>query len=371
MYCLSIFQNTLVFSMINMLRAGFHKHKLIFKQPAGTSRGVLYGRDSLFLLLSDTLIPGVVGIGECGIIPGLSFDDRPDFEDAVRFLCDGINKGKVPDQQWFANWPSLMFAYETALRDLTNGGKRILFDSEFTAGQKGMPINGLVWMGDKDFMLRQVDEKIASGFEVIKLKVGAIDFNQELEILSVIRSAFDAGKITVRLDANGAFEVAEAPGKLEKLAKFGIHSIEQPVKHGNIAAMADICRHSPIPVALDEELIGISDSGEGKRLLDKILPQYIILKPSLLGGFEKSQQWIADAEERNAGWWVTSALESNIGLNAIAQWTATLGNPMPQGLGTGGLYINNITSPLELVKGHLHYNPQLPWDFSIAGVTGI
>lgn len=354
-----------------MLRAGFHKHKLIFKQPAGTSRGVLHSRDSFFLLLSDTLIPGVVGIGECGIIPGLSFDDRPDFENAVHFLCDRISNDEMPDQKWFANWPSVSFALETAMRDLAAGGNRILFDSKFSAGKRGMAINGLVWMGNKDFMLRQVDEKIASGFDVIKLKVGAIDFNQELEILNVIRSAFDAGKITIRLDANGAFEVAEAPNKLKKLAKFEIHSIEQPVKPGNISAMADICRHSPIPVALDEELIGISDSGERKRLLDKILPQYIILKPSLLGGFEKSQQWIADAEERNAGWWITSALESNVGLNAIAQWTATLGNPLPQGLGTGGLYINNITSPLEVVKGHLHYNPQLPWDFSIAGVTGI
>lgn len=350
-----------------MWKAHYHKHTLHYKLPAGTSRGVLLHRDAFYLLIQDTQNPGITGIGECGIIPGLSLDDRPQFEAAIQECCDRINQGQYPDSKWLDYWPSIGFALETALLDLKNQGQRILFESKFTRGVQPIAINGLIWMGEADDMLRQMNEKIESGFSVLKMKVGAIDFEREVELIRNIRQQYPSSKITIRLDANGAFEPAEALKKLEKLAQYEIHSMEQPIKAGNPAQMAEICRHSPIPVALDEELIGIADKDEMEKILDDIRPQFIILKPSLLGGFKKSEEWIHQAEIHGAGWWVTSALESNIGLNAIAQWTATLQKPLPQGLGTGSLYTNNIPSPLKVENGLLHFEPQNPWDVKFTG----
>ncbi|KAF0201152.1 MAG: Mandelate racemase/muconate lactonizing [Bacteroidetes bacterium] len=352
-----------------MLRARYHKHTLHFRQAAGTSRGVLHSRDSFFLLISDAERPEITGIGECGIIPGLSFDDRPGFEAALLELCGMLNQGNFPEKEWLNYWPSMAFALSTAITDLKNGGRRLLFESKFTSGESPIAINGLVWMGDPGFMLQQIEEKISEGFSVIKMKVGAIGFEEELALIRHIRMNFPSDSIEIRIDANGAFQFVDVFKKLEKLAAYSIHSIEQPIKAGNPDLMAEICRNSPIPVALDEELIGVFSNDAKKRLLDKILPQYIILKPSLLGGFENSQQWIKLAEERGAGWWVTSALESNIGLNAIAQWTATLNNPLPQGLGTGSLYSNNIPSPLQVENGFLHYKPETPWQLKFAGLN--
>lgn len=351
-----------------MLKADYHKHTLVFYQPAGTSRGVLLQRDVCFLLISDTGNDSITGIGECGTIPGLSFDDRPDLDSAIDFFCRELTRGNLPAKQWMENWPSIAFAFETALLDLKHGGKRLLFDTPFSAGKNPLPINGLIWMGKPDDMLQQIDEKIASGFTVIKIKVGAIDFAEELNLLRYIRSHFSEKQITIRLDANGAFDTIDAMKKIEKLSAFSVHSLEQPIKAGNVRAMKELCRNSPIPIALDEELIGISDRDKCERLIETILPHYLILKPTLLGGFEKSTAWIHLAENYGAGWWITSALESNIGLNAIAQWTATLNNPMPQGLGTGSLYTNNIPSPLKVEQGFLHYKPEEPWDLSLTGI---
>lgn len=351
-----------------MLSATYHRHRLIFRHPAGTSRGVLHHRDSFFLLLRDTLNPETTGIGECGVIPGLSPDDRPGFEERIISLCDEINQTSSVNTSGLENWPSIRFALETALFDLTGGGQRILFESQFTSGEKPININGLIWMGEEYFMLKQIDEKLAAGYRVIKIKVGAIDFDTELKLIAGIRKHFGEDQITIRLDANGAFSPGEADEKLKHLSDFAIHSIEQPIKQGNPATMAEICRTSPIPVALDEELINISGSDNKKKLLEQIKPQYIILKPSLLGGFYACREWIELAAEKGIGWWITSALESNIGLNAIAQWTATLGNDLPQGLGTGSLYTNNIPGPLEAANGVLRYLPGNPWDLTFAGL---
>jgi o-succinylbenzoate synthase len=351
-----------------MLKARYHKHTLHFRQPAGTSRGVLLHRDAYYLLIQDTEKSGITGIGECGIIPGLSLDDRPEFEVAVQECCHFINKGQYPDSNWLDLWPSIRFAIETAEKDLKTGGKRLLYDTGFTQNSQPIPINGLIWMGEADDMLRQINEKVNSGFSILKMKVGAIDFKKEVELIRSIRQQYPYSQISIRLDANGAFEPAEALKKLEILAALNIHSIEQPIKAGHPVKMAEICRHSPIPVALDEELIGITDKDEMEKLLSHIHPQYIILKPSLLGGFKKSEEWAHQAENQGAGWWITSALESNIGLNAIAQWTATLQNPLPQGLGTGSLYTNNVPSPLQVENGFLHFNPENPWDIKLTGV---
>lgn len=352
-----------------MLKARYRKHTLHFQLPAGTSRGVLLQRDAFYLLIQDTEKPGITGIGECGIIPGLSLDDRPQFEAAVQKCCHLINNGQYPDPTWLDLWPSIRFALETAEKDMDTGGKRFFYDNGFTQNSQPIPINGLIWMGEADEMLRQINGKVNSGFSVLKMKVGAIDFEKEVELIQHIRQHYPPNQITIRLDANGAFEYAEALKKLDILAAFNIHSIEQPIKAGHPTKMAEICHHSPIPVALDEELIGITDKDEMEKLLNLIRPQFIILKPSLLGGFIKSEEWVHQAENHGAGWWITSALESNIGLNVIAQWTATLQNPLPQGLGTGSLYTNNIPSPLQVENGFLHFKPENPWDLRHTGIS--
>ncbi|NUY79812.1 o-succinylbenzoate synthase [Flavobacterium sp. MAH-1] len=340
------------------MKATYKRYDLNFKRPSGTSRGVLTQKETWFLFLEHD---GKTGIGECGLLRGLSVDDRPDYEQKLQWVCKNIHLGEKVLWESFVEFPSIQFGIEMAFRSLESENPFVLFPSEFTNGQKSIAINGLVWMGNEAYMLEQIREKIASGFSCIKLKIGAIDFEKELDLLRFIRSNFTSGQIEIRVDANGAFTYDSALDKLNQLFGFELHSIEQPIAKNQTDKMAKLCSDTPFPIALDEELIGVFTAQEKADLLDKIKPQYIILKPNFVGGFRGSQQWIDLAEARNIGWWITSALESNIGLNAIAQWTYTLGNLMPQGLGTGALYTNNIDSPLVVKNGSLWYDPKLDW----------
>lgn len=342
------------------MQATYQKYILNFKRPSGTSRGVLTTKETWFLILKDG---DKKGIGECGILRTLSFDDRPDYEQKLQWVCQNISLGKEALWEALCEFPSIQFGVEMAFLSLKSNDPFILFPSAFTGGKDAIPINGLVWMGEKAFMKKQIGEKLAQGFSCIKLKIGAIDFNAELELLKYIRTQFTSEKIEIRVDANGAFSPEEALEKLDKLSEYHIHSIEQPIKAGHWEKMKELCQLSPIPVALDEELIGITRLEEKRKLLQKINPQYVIFKPSLIGGYKGTGEWLKMAEELGIGWWVTSALESNIGLNAISQWTYNTSSPLPQGLGTGGLYTNNISSPLYLEKGTIKYNPGLKWDF--------
>lgn len=344
------------------MKATYHKHILEFKAPSGTSRGVLKTKEAWFLVLQDGERQGV---GECGILRGLSYDDRPDYEDKLRWTCANIEQGK--DVLWEAlrEFPSIQFGVEMAFLSLASHNPYVLFPSAFTRGEKGIDINGLVWMGDEGFMREQLTQKLEDGFSCIKMKIGAIDVGQELAILESVRTHFDKNKIVLRVDANGGFAFAKAKHILEELAKLDVHSIEQPIAVGQEEEMASLCAQTPTPIALDEELIGVTEFSAKKELLERIRPQYIILKPSFIGGYKGSKEWISIADKMGIGWWVTSALESNIGLNAIAQWTYTINAQGPQGLGTGSLYTNNITSPLEIRKGKLNYNTKLDWDFNI------
>jgi len=343
-----------------MLRARYINHQLQFKFPAGTSRGVLLQKSSSFLILEKD---GFTGIGECSTIPDLSIDPQETYCKKIEEVCQLLNEGVHPETIDLSAYPSIAFGLETALFDLKAKGSKILFQTAFSEGKEGIPINGLVWMGDKEFMQMQIREKIAAGYHCIKLKVGAIDFETELEILSGIRGQFSPDDIEIRVDANGAFKPSEALEKLEKLSGFHIHSIEQPIRQGQLETMAELCQQSPIPIVLDEELIGVKPIHK-ESVIEKIKPAYIILKPSLIGGFSESEEWIRLAEKNNIGWWVTSALEANIGLNAIAQWTSTLNSSMPQGLGTGQLYHNNVPSPLTIEKARLIYKNETHWDLS-------
>ncbi|MEI8085259.1 MAG: o-succinylbenzoate synthase [Paludibacter sp.] len=334
--------------------------QLQFKFPAGTSRGVLLHKPSSFLILEKD---GFRGIGECSTIPNLSIDPETTYTQKLDEVCRLLNDGCDPNSIDLSAYPSIAFGLETALLDLAAKGSKQLFPSLFTEGKAGIPINGLVWMGDKVFMQKQIHEKIAAGYHCIKLKVGAIDFDSEMEIIAGIRQQFTPSDIEIRLDANGGFTPAEALEKLNKLSVFDIHSIEQPIRQQQWIAMAELCQKSPIPIVLDEELIGVKSS-EKEIVLAKINPAYIILKPSLIGGFGASEEWIRLAEKHNINWWITSALESNIGLNSIAQWTFTLNSKLPQGLGTGQLYHNNIPSPLEIDNANLYYRSENKWDLS-------
>ena len=344
-----------------MIKASYSKRTLFFKQPAGTSRGVLHQKDVFYLLLKDSENPSKKGIGEIAPIPGLSIDSISGLEKKVEILVQKINAGKEIPETEFEGFPAVKFAYETALKGIGSDSSILLYPSDFTIGKKGIPINGLIWMGTKEFMLQQVKEKLAAGFTCLKLKIGAIDFESELEILNSIRELYSADKLEIRVDANGAFTPENARRKLEKLATFDLHSIEQPIQPGQTMEMQKLCAETPLPIALDEELIGVTNRSEKVKLLEQIQPQYIILKPTLLGGIKACEEWISFTKERDIGWWVTSALESNIGLNAIAQWTATLGTENFQGLGTGGLFTNNIESTLYLSNGYLWNNPTGKW----------
>lgn len=342
------------------MKAKYCRYVLKFKQPAGTSRGVLHEKETYFLRLEDESAPGVYGIGECAVFRGLSADDVPGYEDKLKELCANIGRDEATDLQSF---PSIMFGLQTAIYDISNGGRMLPFPSAFTEGEAGIPINGLVWMGTKDEMLARIREKIEAGFTTIKLKVGAIDFENELEMVKFIRSSYSAESLTIRLDANGGFTPENALQRLSEFSKYGIHSIEQPIKAGQWEEMRRLCDNSPIDIALDEELIGVFTPERMGEMLDAVKPRYIILKPSLVGGFSGSQMWMQQAAVRGIGGWITSALESNVGLNAIAQWTARMGADMPQGLGMGTLYVNNIGSPLSVVGDSLRYDPSAVWSF--------
>lgn len=345
-----------------MVQAQYISHPLYFLRPAGTSRGVL--RDKLCWYIKLTGEDGLSGFGEVSFIPGLSIENPEELEIKLDHICKLISRGEMDPSQTLPALPGIQFALETALKDLKNGGERVLYPSGFTEGGSGILTNGLIWMGEKEFMLQQIRSKMDSGFRVLKMKVGALDFSLETEVLSWIRSEYGSGDLEIRLDANGAWKQKEAREKLKTLASFEIHSIEQPIAAGQIKAMAELCREQIIPIALDEELIGITVPEERDQLLQQISPQYIILKPGLLGGVSAAEDWIWYTGEKQIGWWITSALESNIGLNAIAQWTAQLGVSMPQGLGTGSLYSNNIPSPLQMEGEELWYRPARKWDLS-------
>ena len=340
------------------MKATYQKHLLYFKRPSGTSRGVLTEKETWFILLERD---GKKGIGECGLLRTLSIDDRPDYEERLQWTCDNIHLGKELLWEALIEFPSIQFGVEMAFQSLVSETPFLLFPSDFTKGEKSIPINGLVWMGEADFMKRQIEEKLIEGFRCIKLKIGALDFDSELQLLHFIRQHFTPEQIEIRVDANGAFDISMALDKIKQLAGFKIHSIEQPIQKNQTDSMSELCKTTPIPIALDEELIGVFSVEEKEALLLKIKPQYLILKPSFIGGFRGTTEWITLAEKHQIGWWITSALESNIGLNAIAQWTFMQHNTMPQGLGTGGLYTNNFDCPLAVSQGQLWYHKKLVW----------
>lgn len=345
-----------------MLKASYKKYILHFKRPSGTSRGVLTKKETWLLKVEKD---GKCGIGECGILRSLSFDDRPDYEKKLKWVVDNIHLGKEWLWELLRDYPSIQFGVEQAFLSLESSNPFVLFPSEFTQGKKSISINGLIWMGEESFMKEQIDEKLKQGFSCVKLKIGAIDFEKELELLRYIRQFYPPEKIELRVDANGGFDSSYTLDRLFEISEFNVHSIEQPIKQRQYDSMSELCKRTPLPIALDEELIGVVDLEEKRKLLDKIRPQYIILKPSLVGGIKGSLEWIESANELKIGWWITSALESNIGLNAIAQWTYTLGTTLPQGLGTGALYTNNFSSPLIVKNGALWYNPGLGWKIDL------
>ncbi len=328
---------------------------LHFKQPAGTSRGTYVTRKSWYLLLTSDEVPGRYGIGECAPLPKLSCDDLPDYEHLLTDICRQTEINSGPDPEVLRPYPSILFGLETAFRHF-HAGSFALWNTPFSRGETGIPINGLIWMGDYKKMLEQIEAKMQSGFRCIKLKIGAINFEEELALLKHIRAHFSAEEIELRVDANGAFSPTDALNKLHRLSELNLHSIEQPIRAGQWEEMARLTAETPLPIALDEELIGCNTLQGKKELLSVIKPQYIILKPSLHGGISGGQEWIDEAERQKIGWWITSALESNIGLNAIAQWCATFNNPLPQGLGTGALFTDNIEMPLSIRKDCLWSN---------------
>jgi o-succinylbenzoate synthase len=345
-----------------LIKANYKKYILNFKNPSGTSRGILRTKETWFIILKEN---GKIGVGETGLFRGLSIDDISNYEDKLIWVCNNIDLGLENLLKALYEFPSIQFGLEQAFLSLNSEDKFELFPSQFTRGEKSIPINGLVWMGEKDFMKNQIKEKLSIGFSCIKMKIGAIDFDTEIELLKSIRKEFSPNEIELRVDANGAFNPKDALEKLKILSELEIHSIEQPINQGQVNDMSELCAKTPLPIALDEELIGVFSSEEKKKLLKTIQPQYIILKPSLIGGFAGSKEWINLADQTNCGWWITSALESNIGLNAIAQFTDTLQSDLPQGLGTGGLFTNNFDSPLEVKNGTLQYNPKQNWNFKL------
>ena len=344
------------------MTATFRKYALNFKRPSGTSRGVLTQKETWFIILHNN---NKKGIGECGMFKGLSCDDRPDYESKLQWVCDNISLGLEALLQELIEFPSIQFGLETAFKSLISQNSFELFPSEFTKGNQSIPINGLIWMGSEAFMKEQIQEKLKAGFNCLKLKIGAIDFQTERDVLKSIRKQFNSKDIELRVDANGAFKPEDALEKLKCLSDYELHSIEQPIKQGQIDSMAKLCAQTPLPIALDEELIGVFSDEKKKQLLEIIKPQYIILKPTLIGGWSGSDSWINLAESLDIPWWITSALESNVGLNAIAQYTFIKKNNRAQGLGTGSLFTNNFDAPLQVKNGTLHYKTNLNWNFNL------
>ncbi|WP_421811800.1 o-succinylbenzoate synthase [Flagellimonas sp.] len=344
------------------MKASYKKYTLDFKVPSGTSRGVMTQKETWYIILKDG---DAFGIGECGILRGLSIDDRPDYQQQLAWTCNNIHLGKESLLHQLREFPSIQFGLEQAFLSFQSNDPFELFPSDFTQKESPISINGLIWMGNEAYMLQQLEQKLKDGFGCIKMKIGAIDFEKEISILKAIRDNFSPNEIELRVDANGAFVPNEAMKKLDRLANFQLHSVEQPIKAGQWDKMAMLCEKTPLPIALDEELIGVFDVTEKAKLLQTIQPQYIILKPSLVGGIKGSGEWIDLAEKQNIGWWITSALESNIGLNAIAQFTYSLQTTMPQGLGTGSLFTNNIESPLKVKEGKLFYRQSNVWDMDL------
>ena len=330
-----------------------------FKEPAGTSRGIYRTRESRFVRLTSDDQPGIEGVGECAPLPRLSCDDVPDYDTVLRRHCDDVCERGSIDVDALRDWPSMLFGLETAWQQLHRGGSTALSSTPFARGEEGIPINGLVWMGDYDTMARRLEQKLGQGFTCVKIKIGAIDFADEIALIRRLRDRYGSDRVELRVDANGAFSLDEAMDRLHQLAVNNIHSIEQPIMAGQWQEMASLCASSPLPIALDEELIGVNTPERKCELLDTIRPQYIILKPSLHGGISGCREWITLARERGIGSWITSALESNVGLNAIAHLAAEVYGPaitMPQGLGTGQLFTDNIdTVPITINGDRLWY----------------
>ncbi|MBD5255988.1 MAG: o-succinylbenzoate synthase [Barnesiella sp.] len=347
-----------------MLKATWCSYNLHFKQPATTSRETMTDRPTYYIKVWDDSDPSRFGIGECALFRGLSSDDVESYEDRLDRLCRSIDQFSVNETiRMLRGYPSILFGYESAMADYQHDGIGILSDNYWTSGSQPLHINGLVWMGNFEEMLQRVDEKLRDGFRCIKFKIGGIDFNKEIEMIRQVRKCYSKDQIEIRLDANGGFYPKDALHRLEQLSMFDIHSIEQPIRQRQWHEMSEICKNSPIPIALDEELIGVNESYHD-RLIEEIMPDYIILKPTLCGGFTGSDHWIHTAEKYGVGWWATSALESNIGLNAIAQWVAGKHPKMVQGLGTGALFTNNIPSPIVQDGERLFYDDRKGWDYS-------
>ena len=340
------------------MKAAYFPYRLHFIEPGGTSRGVLHDKDTYFLKIWDESNPAIFGLGECALFKGLSAEDNDQYEAKLEELCANVERGEGTD---LSAHSSILFGFEAAINDFANGGRRIYFPGDFALGEVSVPINGLVWMGSKEEMLRRIDAKVAAGFHTIKLKIGAIDFESEIEMIKYVRTRYSSNDLEIRVDANGGFTPENVMQRLERLAQFHIHSIEQPIRQGQWDEMAKICANSPLHIALDEELIGITDVMTMFNLLNTIHPHYIVLKPSLMGGFTGSMEWLKMASQFNIGAWITSALESNVGLCALAQWVANLQPRMAQGLGTGMLFSNNIDCPLEQSGECLRYNPNKEW----------
>lgn len=338
------------------------KHILQFIKPARTSRGELITKTVYYIIVSDDHQQMLPGVGECSVIPGLSIDDVPGFEQKLSECCKRLVDNDLKYHQRLFDYPSIRFGIETALRDFDQGGKRILYPGNFTDGNLGIDINGLIWMDTPEKMYQQVREKIENGFTCLKFKIGALDFNEELNLLWKVRREFQSENIEIRLDANGGFDTQTCLDKLSLLSELGIHSIEQPIMPGQLDEMSALCEVTPIPIALDEELIPIQGVENKQKLLEIIRPQYIILKPGLLGGFQATQEYKTIADKMEIKYWVTSALESNLGLSAIAQWTSSMQFCGVQGLGTGLLFENNVVSPLTIRKGKLYYSQLRKWD---------
>ncbi len=343
------------------MKLQFAPYNLKFKEPAGTSRGVLTEKITCFLRLYDESSPSRYGVGEAAVFPGLSPEADDRFFYKLMELQANVGLGIPTD---LSNFPSLQFGFEQAVRDFAGGCRGIYFESPFIFGQSDIEINGLIWMGSFDRMIERIEEKISAGFKCIKLKIGAIDWTKEVDMIEFIRNRYSSEEVEIRVDANGGFTMDNALPRLKRLAELGVHSIEQPIRQGNPELMQFLCQVSPLPIALDEELIGKFTYEQKVATLDTIRPAYIVIKPTLTGGFSGANEWIELARERNIGWWITSSLESNIGLNALAQWVASLNTVIPQGLGTGGLFTNNLKAPIFISGSKLKYDSEGSLDYN-------